>query len=481
LLLVALVATGCTPDSGKSDAGDDAAADGGDTDTDSDTDTDTDTDPDAGDDAGDDAGVDGGDAGEGGTDTDSGDGTCEPAGTLEPDTPITGSTEGEANDLDGYSCSDIDESGPDVAHVYVNEADAPMKVTASLTGLEIDLDLFLLLGSCDIESCAAHSAGQGDESAAAVVDTGEALFVAVDGYQGAEGSFELVIQVEPVELICDDEIDDDDDSLTDCADDDCLLAPACVQTCVAEGSIACGDAVSGTTEGADSTIHVYGSYATDFTGPERIFAFGDATAGTAVEVQLTGAPPDVELLVLGEVCASDAAVLTGPTQALFAPVAAIAYYVVVDGRNGAFGAFDLALDCLEAACDDDSDNDEDGLTDCADPDCEIDLACVVPCSPLSIDAGCPADAGPTDAGLDSGLPALACYPLAPDPYAGFCYSPSDAGVGTPCAMPYDCAPGLTCAPADICLAYCDLDDDVPGCDAGDCTSIGADPLGVCWD
>jgi hypothetical protein len=479
LLLVALAATGCTPDPVKSDAGDDAAGDSGDTDTDSDTDSDTD--PDAGDDAGDDAGPDGGDAGEGGTDTDSGDGTCEPAGSLAADTPILGSTEGEANDLDDYSCSDIDESGPDVAHVYVNEADAPMRVTALLTELEADLDLFLLLGSCDIDSCVAHSAGQGDETADAVVETGEPLFVAIDGYEGAEGTFELAIQVEPVELDCDDDIDDDDDGLTDCADEDCLLAPVCVQTCMAEGPIGCGEAISGTTEGADSTIHVYATYAADFTGPERIFAFGGATAGTAVEVRLVGAPPDLELLVLGEVCASDAAVLTGPTQALFAPIAAVTYYVVVDGRNGAFGAFDLTLDCLEAACNDDSDNDDDGLTDCADPDCEVDEACVIPCSPLSPDGGCPDDAGAPDGGLDSGLPALACYPLAPDPYAGFCHSPSDAGAGTPCEMPYDCAPGLTCTPADICLVYCDLDDSIPGCDAGDCTSIGSDPLGVCWD
>jgi hypothetical protein len=73
-----------------------------------------------------------------------------------------------------------------------------------------------------------------------------------------------------------------------------------------------------------------------------------------------------------------------------------------------------------------------------------------------------------------------CYPLLPDPYDGFCHEPGDAGVGAPCTMPYECAPGHTCTPGEACFPFCDLDDGVPGCDAGECISLGADPLGVCW-
>lgn len=474
--LIALAATGCEPSHDSTDAGEDAAPDGGDTDTD----TDSDTDEDAGDD---DAGDDAGDAGEGGTDTESGDGTCDPIDTLEPGVPVSGTTEGATNDLDGYSCTALDESGPDVAYIWVNEADTPLEATATLTGLDADLDLFLLLPSCDIASCVAHSASQADESASAVVEVGQPLFVAIDGFLGAAGNYELQIQTEPIELACDDGLDDDGDALTDCADDDCLLDPACVQTCESEGPIACGDVITGTTEGAEDTIQVYGSYATDFDGPERIFAFGVGAAGTQVEARIDGTPPDLELLVLAETCASDAAVLSGPTIAVFAPIPTVDYFVIVDGRNGAAGEFELSLSCSESSCDDDTDNDSDGMTDCADIDCELIEPCVVPCTPLSLDGGCApvGDGGAPDAGDDAGPWGPACYPLLPDPLAGFCHEPGDAGVGAPCVVPYQCAPGTTCSPADICLKYCDLDDGVPGCDAGDCTSLGSDPLGVCWE
>jgi len=461
VLAATLTAAACQSNGGRADAGDDAG-DAGDTDSDGDSDSE-----DAGSDAATDAGD---DAGDGGDDTDSGDGICEPVATLVLDLPVTGTTADGFNDLDDYSCTELSEPGPDLAYAWVNEGDTALAVTATLTDLEADLDLFLLLNECDVAACVGHSATQGDESATAIVGPGEQLFVTIDGFLGAEGGFALLLQAEPVELDCDDAIDDDGDSLTDCADGDCLLDAACIQTCEAEGAIDCGDLITATTEGADDAIQVYETYATNFTGPERVYAFTDGAAGTEVEVALGAAPVDLEVLVLSETCSSDAAVLEGPTSAVFAPSPAVSYFVIVDGRNGTSGSFELSLTCREVGCFDDIDNDSDGLTDCTDIDCELDTTCITPCVPLDPDAGCPPE-------MDGGP---ACYPLLPDPLAGFCHEPGDAGVGAPCTMPYQCAPKTTCTPADICLKYCDLDDGVPGCDAGDCTSLGSDPLGVCW-
>jgi hypothetical protein len=470
------LANGCQTDNGRHDAGADAG-DGGDTETDSETEEE-----DGGADAATDAGDDAGDGGD--TETGSGDGTCEPAATLELDVPIVGTTEGEFNDLDGYSCSELDESGPDAAYEWVNGGESPLAVTATLAGLEQDLDLFLLMPDCDVAACVAHSATQLDESATAIVGPGEQLFVAVDGFLGAQGAYELLLEAHPIELDCDDGIDNDDDSLTDCADDDCLLDPACVQTCEPDAAITCGELIAATTEDSTDAIQVYGTYATNFTGPERVYLFDEGEDGTEVEVRLESAPLDVEVLVLADECSSATPVLDGPTSASFAPTSTSEYYIVVDGRNGAAGDFELSITCRESVCDDSIDNDSDSLTDCSDLDCELDTPCITPCTPLTLDAGgCPSDgdAGPPpDAGPDSGPWGPACYPLLPDPEVGFCHDPGDAGVGAPCTVPYECAPGTTCTPGEVCLKYCDLDDGVPGCDAGECTSLGADPLGVCW-
>jgi hypothetical protein len=166
----------------------------------------------------------------------------------------------------------------------------------------------------------------------------------------------------------------------------------------------------------------------------------------------------------------------------FTPDPATDYFLVVDGRDGAAGDFALALACHETRCADALDNDGDGPADCADPDCDLDPDCVTTCALLALDGGCPLDAGlPADAGPDGGPPApAACYLLTASPLTGFCHAPGTADAGAPCAAPYDCRAGAVCTPADVCLVACDLDDGVPGCDAGSCTSFGADPLGVCW-
>ncbi len=65
------------------------------------------------------------------------------------------------------------------------------------------------------------------------------------------------------------------------------------------------------------------------------------------------------------------------------------YYIQVGGWNGAEGTAQLLIDLAPATpeiCNDGIDNDADGLTDCDDPDCAADAACLPPVNDNCVDA-----------------------------------------------------------------------------------------------
>ncbi|MFO8071111.1 MAG: hypothetical protein R6V85_04475 [Polyangia bacterium] len=462
LLVAAIAAAGCELSPSAPDSGIDAGADGSPDTADSDSDSALDAGPDAAFDAGD-SGWD--------TDSNSADGTCEPLEWIALDASISGSTFGASNDLQIYSCIDFEQSGPDLAYGANNDSGSPQLVTAALSAQDADLDLFLLLDVCAADACAAHSAGLGDEQASAVLPPGADLFVAVDGFAGAAGPFELTLFAEAIEIDCSDQLDDDGDGATDCADDDCLGDPDCPQLCVPDEPLACGEALAGETSGQLSALDAYAPGFSGLTGPELVCSFFQQPGGLLLELTLLDAADGQQLFVLSGECSTAATVHAGGQAAQIEPLPGVPLYPVVDGPQGAQGSFTLVAECSEIDCADGEDNDGDGPADCADGDCEYDPACVTQCDPLHADAGCPSvpDGG-----------AQACYLLEVDPLGGFCHPPGDAGVGDPCAAPHDCIPGSVCTPADVCLAACNLGDGGPGCDGGSCTSIGADPLGVCY-
>jgi len=421
-------------------------ADSGDTGTD-DTDTDTGTDSTDGgmDDAGDpDGGMDAGaDSSMPDTDSETGtappDGACVPAGFAVPGTPVSGDTSIETDDLSSYSCTPLFLDGPDVAYRYDNTGAAPLTLTAHLSGYGPDLDLFLLAGACSQDACVAYGAGPGGvETASAHVEPGGVLYVVVDGYDGAAGSFLLTLEEAPA------------------------------QVCSADETISCGQTASGTTAGWEDDLDTYATCSSGMDGPDRVFQLdlgGAADATVTLHDQATG----LELIVLGGSCSSGAVVGCGSLS--FSPSAAAgSYYVIVDGHDGAAGPFALDVMCAEVGCNDGDDGDLDGFADCEDEDCAADPACVATCALLAADAGCP----------DEGDAGVGCYLLSAPPPVGFCHAAGDAGAGDSCDEPFDCVPGAICTPADICLMVCDLDDGVPSCPEGVCTSVGADPMGVCW-
>mgnify|MGYP006290200207 CR=1 FL=1 len=456
-LLAALLAAACEPSGPVADGGLDAGPDAGDTDGDTGT------------------GDGGPPAGDGGPDLldggfDGGDGTCLPADDLSPDAAVDGSTVGGHNNLSDYSCTALVEDGPDLAYAFTNELAGPVEVAFTLTpSSDVDLDLFLLAGECAAAACESFSAGQEVERLAAVLAPGKQVFAAVDGYQQAAGAFLLELATRPVETDCAGGVDDDGDGLTDCDDDDCAFDAACAALCDATSPVACGGSLAGTAGADGGALDAYGPEHTGCTAAEVVAALPSPGPGARVTATLAAASPALELYTLLGECSSAAVEHAGGATVDLVPPAGVEIFFVADGPAAAAGAVEIAVSCEELDCGGGIDDDGDGFTDCDDGDCALAPECVVACDPLASVASC------ADAGYDA-----ACYLLEADPLLGYCAQAGDAGAGAACAASSECAPGHLCAPADVCLATCGLSDGGPECDGGACTSIGADPLGVCY-
>ena len=145
-----------------------------------------------------------------------GSGTCaDPFVLACGDSLASETTAGAGSSMAGYVCGEfgVDETGPE--RVYRIEPPAPKWVTVTVTpGGIVDLDLFVLGGTCASDACFRFSAGTGTEAAAFSAGAGAPAFVVVDGYNGAEGAFSLVVECgEPEE--CGNHADDNGNGLTD--------------------------------------------------------------------------------------------------------------------------------------------------------------------------------------------------------------------------------------------------------------------------
>ncbi len=93
---------------------------------------------------------------------------------------------GAANNFDGYSCFLGDESGPD--HLYVLTTATTVNLGATLSGLDADLDVFILSAPSPV-ACLAY----GDMAANILGAPPGVYYIVVDGFGGAAGSYTLAI------------------------------------------------------------------------------------------------------------------------------------------------------------------------------------------------------------------------------------------------------------------------------------------------
>jgi hypothetical protein len=151
------------------------------------------------------------------------------------------------------------------------------------------------------------------------------------------------------ETICDDGIDNDGNGLVDCADPVCFTEPVCEG--LAPSEINCVDGIDNDSNGlidCDDPGCERTPVCGPVTGPPDLDAGGggddpDAASPPVPPEGDAGSPPD-----------------TAPPEA--------------DG--GAPPPSEGVLIPFEFQCDDGLDNDRDGLTDCADPDCDLIPPCV---------------------------------------------------------------------------------------------------------
>ncbi|MDA2937717.1 pre-peptidase C-terminal domain-containing protein [Acidobacteria bacterium AH-259-A15] len=116
-----------------------------------------------------------------------GTGTCTNPINLTAGQSYSANTSGGQSNFGSYSCSSWNESGPERVHrITLN---SPGTISAQLTNLSADLDVFIL-SSCSSSSCLAF----GNSSASANVGTGT-YYIVVDGYQGAVGTYTLTVDV----------------------------------------------------------------------------------------------------------------------------------------------------------------------------------------------------------------------------------------------------------------------------------------------
>ncbi len=273
--------------------------------------------------------------------------------------------------------------GPEFTYRF--DAPGDFTVTVRLGNESAMTDLIVLKDSgsgCQPLDCVVW----GQKALTFPVKGGETYYFVVDGYKGAEGSFDIeVICTGFVETSCHNKTDDDLDSLTDCEDPDCQGALACMNRCLAARTVACGHKEAFANFGWGSTLAV-NAYspapacpAYNYSGPEIAYRFvAPYDMQVTANLQLETASTDI-LVLEGDECNPTNCITYGLSSATFSAKAGETYHIVIDGFQNEAGTFLFDLSCsapVEVLCDDGADNDADGLLDCADEeDCGTSPLC----------------------------------------------------------------------------------------------------------
>ena len=132
-------------------------------------------------------------------------------------------------------------------------------------------------------------------------------------------------------------------------------SPAAPTLCAPASPVACNSVVLGDTgdwnSGATSVLENYSERVGTYDGPELAYRF-TAPADGDVRFRLVDPTPmetDHDVFVLEEVCASDHSVAAGFNAVDFEAREGRTYFLVVDGYDGAVGAFEAAVECEEPA------------------------------------------------------------------------------------------------------------------------------------
>jgi len=318
-----------------------------------------------------------------------------------------GSTFGGENQLqaDAGACAGFSQGGgttaPEVKIRFIAPESSIYRVYLDPLATEYDTALYALSGCNNLANClgGADAAGLGgDELLLPIAEGMEVVFV-VDGSThdlALQGEFLLHLEsTGPKEIICDDQIDGDDDGMTDCADDDCSDAANCPKPgdeCASAkeipalpvnllGSIDQRSNTSSLSEDCSELSAGAGS-----AGVDSIYRWVADQTGIYLAVLPFGLQDFDSILYVLSGC--DQATCLGASYVSniggevvqFTAKAGDERYIVIDSVGSApSGNYLLAVFFVtpsEVDCQDGLDDDNDGDTDCSDDECITDPNCL---------------------------------------------------------------------------------------------------------
>lgn len=253
---------------------------------------------------------------------------CANAETIECGETVSGTTVGLSNLVRTYdACSNGQiESGPEKVYVITTTSDGDL--TASLSNLGTnDLDIHIL-DDCDTNACVAR-----DHNSATYPDApAGTYYIVVDGFQGAQGTFDLTVTCE---------------NTGDGTCSDPFIAT-------------CGVLIDGNNAGFNNDFEDYNCAFFDKEGPDVVYKYVPLRSGK-ITAKMLAVPSGKEMVVsIGTRCDDNNCLDMGPTNGNTDSVlvqAGYIYYVIVDGANpDDTGNYTIQISCPVG---------EDDFVDCA--------------------------------------------------------------------------------------------------------------------
>jgi len=199
----------------------------------------------------------------------------------------------------------------------------PQVLDLTLQNIQADVDMWVFGDDCDLDNCLASSLELGlqDEFIRVALPAGD-FYVLIDEKEYIEftaGNDSLVLDIQMYDTKCS------------------FAQP-----------IACGDEVSGMTTNGSNFIDNYDEF-TGYTDTEQVYEL-IVTDPITINATLSGLSSDLDLFLLDSTCIENNLLISSrqvdsSDDMISYGVQPGTYYIIVDGKDGASGSFDLSVTC----------------------------------------------------------------------------------------------------------------------------------------
>jgi len=118
---------------------------------------------------------------------------CLVHGVLACGDTVSGNNGTGTDEFDSYSCTNYNQSGPELRYVFSVPPDT--EVTVNLDYHQVDHEILLLGTACDPDDCLLY----GDDATTFGVLSGGPFVLVIDGYNGASGDFTVSVDCTPID------------------------------------------------------------------------------------------------------------------------------------------------------------------------------------------------------------------------------------------------------------------------------------------